>query len=97
MVLPFAHRSTPLDLTRDEWTATQELLRRQRDSIAAALRPDGWNIGWNIQPVGGQSVDHVHCHLIPRYQDEPFAGRGIRSWFKSAENARTGSDAVTFD
>jgi histidine triad (HIT) family protein len=88
MVLPWAHRPTPLDLDEREWRVTQELLRRHRDRIAETLRPDGWNIGWNVQPVGGQSVDHVHCHLIPRFRDEPFAGRGIRWWFKSADNAR---------
>ena len=83
MVLPWAHRSSPLDLTSEEWSITQELLRRARDRLSTSLQPDGWNIGWNVDPVGGQSVDHVHCHLIPRYRDEPFAGRGIRWWFKS--------------
>lgn len=88
MVLPWAHRQTPLDLTHDEWTTTQLLLRKQRERVGEERNPDGWNIGWNLFAVGGQSVDHAHCHLIPRYADEPFAGRGIRSWIKSAENRR---------
>lgn len=89
MVLPWEHRATPLDLDADEWAATQLLLRRQLERLAAELQPQGWNIGWNLHPVGGQSVDHAHCHLLPRYADERFAGRGIRSWIKSPKNRRT--------
>jgi histidine triad (HIT) family protein len=88
MVLPIAHRVAPWDLTVDEWQATHRLLRRLSEQLAASLRPDGWNVGWNVLPVGGQSVPHAHCHLIPRYADEPYAGRGLRWWFKRPENRR---------
>ncbi len=29
--------------------------------------PDGANLGWNIDPVGGQNVDHAHLHLFGRF------------------------------
>jgi diadenosine tetraphosphate (Ap4A) HIT family hydrolase len=48
--------------------------------------PDGWNVGWNVSTVGGQQVMHAHCHLVPRYHDEPHAGKGIRSWLKDPTN-----------
>jgi histidine triad (HIT) family protein len=86
MVLPWAHRPTAFDLTAPEWTSHHALLAQLRELVATRHRPDGWNIGWNVQPVGGQSVPHAHCHLIPRYATEPLAGRGIRSWIKAPTN-----------
>ena len=88
MVLPVAHRAAPWDLTDEEWAATQTLLRSVMRSVASLHSPQGWNVGWNVGVVGGQSVPHAHCHLIPRYADEPFATRGLRWWFKHADNAR---------
>jgi len=38
--------------------------------------------------VAGQTVSHVHLHIIPRFKDEPFAGKGIRHWLKKSENKR---------
>lgn len=88
MVLPVEHRQAPWDLNEVEWAATQVLLRRLRDQVDAMYAPQGWNVGWNVGEVGGQSVDHAHCHLIPRYGDEPYAGRGLRWWVKQPTNAR---------
>lgn len=43
--------------------------------------PDGYNIGMNCKEAAGQSVMHVHVHLIPRYKgdvDNPRGGvRGV--------------------
>ncbi|ASW54540.1 HIT family protein [Plantactinospora sp. KBS50] len=86
MVLPRAHRRTVFELTQAEWAATRDLLTELRAMIGRAHRPDGWNVGWNVDPVGGQSVLHAHCHLVPRYREEPLAGRGIRAWLKDPGN-----------
>ncbi len=88
MVLPVRHVASPFDLTAEEWASTRELLATLRDTLEDRFHPDGYNVGWNVQPVGGQSIPHAHCHLIPRYGDEPFAGRGLRFWFKSEKNRR---------
>jgi len=88
MLFPRAHRATPFDITADEWAATRELLLALRDQIDRDHRPDGYNIGWNVGAVGGQEVEHAHLHLIPRFADEPLAGRGIRHAFKQPSNAR---------
>lgn len=86
MVLPREHRATVFDLTEQEWRSTRALLTEMRALVDAAHRPDGWNVGWNVEPVAGQSIPHTHCHLVPRYRDEPLAGRGVRAWIKDPDN-----------
>jgi histidine triad (HIT) family protein len=86
MVLPRAHRATVFDLTDAEWMSTNRLLDELRSIVTQRHEPDGWNVGWNVDPVGGQSIPHAHCHLLPRYGDEPCAGRGIRAWLKDPAN-----------
>lgn len=50
--------------------------------------PDGFTLGWNIGEVYNQTILHCHLHVIPRYNDEPLAGKGIRYWLKQPENRR---------
>jgi diadenosine tetraphosphate (Ap4A) HIT family hydrolase len=54
-------------------------------------KPQGYNIGWNVGSVGGQEIFHAHLHIIPRYEDEPLAGKGIRYWLKQPQNKRRAS------
>ncbi|ACO46184.1 HIT family protein [Deinococcus deserti] len=88
IIIPKAHRPTVFDLTTEEWAATQTLLHQTRDHLDAGLAPDGYNVGWNVGELGGQHIMHAHFHVIPRFADEPMAGRGIRSHLKSVENRR---------
>jgi len=91
VIIPRAHRPTPFDLTPAEWAATRELLLQARDLLTARLGPDGFTLGWNCGPSAGQHVAHAHLHVIPRFADEPYAGRGIRYWLKSDANRRPGA------
>ena len=49
--------------------------------------PDGYNIGWNCGATGGQEICHAHMHVMPRFRQEPLAGKGIRALLKSDANA----------
>ena len=41
--------------------------------------PDGYNLGVNIGAAAGQTVDHLHLHVIPRYTDDvPDPRGGVR-------------------
>jgi len=54
-------------------------LMRQLKDLEAEQKPDGYNVGVNVGRAGGQSVLHVHLHLIPRYAgDHPNPQGGIR-------------------
>jgi len=88
IIVPKKHRETVYDLTLDEWNDTYELLHEAKKMIDAKFKPNGYNIGWNVGKVGGQEIFHAHLHIIARYEDEPFAGKGIRHWIKQSENMR---------
>jgi diadenosine tetraphosphate (Ap4A) HIT family hydrolase len=90
LIIPRQHRETVFDLTEEEWRATFDLLQRAKLWVDRQYAPDGYNVGWNCGPVGGQEVFHAHLHLIPRFKDEPLAGKGIRHWLKQDSNRRSG-------
>ncbi|WP_027963684.1 HIT family protein [Halalkalibacillus halophilus] len=88
LIVPVHHGATPFELTKEEWIATYDLLQEVKKHLDQKHQPDGYNIGWNSGSVAGQHIGHAHLHVIPRFQDEPYAGRGIRYWFKQKENKR---------
>ncbi|MUK88534.1 HIT domain-containing protein [Ornithinibacillus sp. L9] len=83
LIVPIKHRRTVFDLTNEEWNATYTLLQEVKKLIDVRYHPDGYNLGWNCETIGGQHIMHAHFHVIPRYKEEPFAGKGIRYLFKS--------------
>lgn len=88
LIIPRAHRENVFDLTPQEWQATYDLLKEVKDFLDQEYRPQGYNIGWNCGEVGGQEIFHAHLHVIPRFEDEPLAGKGIRYWLKQPANQR---------
>ena len=92
IVVPRQHRISPFNLTEEELTATFELLRAAKEEIDASLSPDGYNLGGNCGSSAGQKVEHTHLHIVPRFWDEPLAGKGIRYWFKQENNRRGGAE-----
>lgn len=68
------------DLEEGERASLMALLLRTRESLQAQYRPDGYNVGFNAGAAAGQTVSHVHIHLIPRYKGDVADPRGgIRS------------------
>jgi diadenosine tetraphosphate (Ap4A) HIT family hydrolase len=88
LIIPLTHRETAFDLTPAEWGATFSLLQEVKALLDKTYQPAGYNLGWNCGATGGQEIFHAHFHVIPRYTDEPLAGRGIRYWLKQPANRR---------
>jgi histidine triad (HIT) family protein len=86
VIVPVEHRPTVFDLTEPELLATFELLAVVKAWMDRTFTPDGYNVGWNCEAVGGQTVLHAHMHVIPRFRQEPLAGQGIRALLKADAN-----------
>ncbi len=70
LIIPKRHVADYFDLTEDEVEAMQALLREVKAIVEKRFNPDGYNIGVNVNAAAGQSVFHVHMHLIPRYKGD---------------------------
>lgn len=63
----------PVDRQASLWGAVATV----RSMLQEQLAPNGFNIGLNDGPAGGQTIAHAHIHIIPRYagdQDDPRGG-----------------------
>jgi diadenosine tetraphosphate (Ap4A) HIT family hydrolase len=70
LIIPLRHCDDFFDLTPEEIKGCLELLVAERNTIEEELKPDGYNVGINVGKAAGQSVFHVHIHLIPRYHGD---------------------------
>lgn len=79
LIIPRRHVGTFFETTEQERSSLLVLLGQTQQVLAAELHPDGWNIGINDGPAAGQTVPHLHIHLIPRYAgDSPDPRGGVR-------------------
>lgn len=76
LIIPKRHSETYFDLTKEEITAIFELSKKVKELLCNKYHPDGYNIGFNVQEAGGQSVMHAHMHVIPRYKGDSDNPRG---------------------
>ena len=82
LIIPKRHVADFFDLYQPELNAIHDLLSRQRQSIMHEDKTvTGFNVGINAGKSAGQTVFHVHIHLIPRRNgdvEEPRGGiRGV--------------------
>jgi diadenosine tetraphosphate (Ap4A) HIT family hydrolase len=80
LVIPHRHVGSFFDLSTEERACLLALLDEARRSIEVEHRPDGYNIGINDGPTAGQTVPHLHIHLIPRYAGDRTDPRGGVRW-----------------
>ncbi|WP_437952510.1 RHS repeat-associated core domain-containing protein [Sorangium sp. So ce296] len=77
LVVPRRLVPTWFDATADERAAIFELVDTVKRQLDAELHPDGYNIGINAGEAAGQTVMHLHVHVIPRFRgdvDDPRGG-----------------------
>ena len=67
LIISRRHVADYLALTETEMAAMNQLLRAARHRLTEDLHPDGFNVGVNVGMAAGQTIAHVHIHLIPRY------------------------------
>lgn len=66
--------------SQDERAALLALVERVKAQLDGELGPDGYNVGFNAGEAAGQTVMHVHVHVIPRYRGDRADPRGGIRW-----------------
>lgn len=77
LITPKRHAVTFFDATKEELAAIMELTFKAKEILDKRYNPDGYNIGVNVNYSGGQTIFHLHLHVIPRYEgdvDDPRGG-----------------------
>lgn len=76
LVVPKRVVATWFEATREERIAIMDLIDEVKGRLDAEHTPDGYNIGINAGEAAGQTVMHLHVHVIPRYRGDVEDPRG---------------------
>ena len=75
-IVPKRHVVSLFDLTPSEARQAYRLMRRAQDLLRRQYEPDGFTVGVNDGRAAGRSIDHLHIHVIPRYEGDVEDPRG---------------------
>lgn len=80
LVLPKRHIASIFEATKEEVAALWDALQHARTNLTKEYSPDGFNIGINDGLASGQTILHLHIHIIPRYKGDMSDPRGGIRW-----------------
>lgn len=80
LIIPRRHVASFFEVTLEERVALFEQLENAKIALDKEFSPDGFNVGINDGQAAGQTVMHLHIHLIPRYIGDRSDPRGGVRW-----------------
>lgn len=80
LIIPKRHVGSFFEINLEERDAIFNLLGQAKAAVTETHRPDSFNIGINDGPAAGQTVPHLHIHLIPRFNGDVSDPRGGVRW-----------------
>jgi histidine triad (HIT) family protein len=75
VVIPKVHAATLPDLPDDAVGGLFRAVKAAMGKVSRALRPVAMHVGWNQGADAGQTVFHLHVHVLPRFGR---GGRGVQ-------------------
>jgi diadenosine tetraphosphate (Ap4A) HIT family hydrolase len=80
LIIPRRHVDSFFEISTAEREGLLRLLDRAKSVLDKEFQPDGYNIGINDGAAAGQTVPHLHLHLIPRHLGDREDPRGGVRW-----------------
>jgi len=80
LIIPRRHVASFFGLTPEEQADLFALASKCKETLDAEFSPSGYNLGINDGQSAGQTIMHVHLHLIPRYEGDKEDPRGGIRW-----------------
>ena len=76
LIIPKNHVSSLFQLDQSQQLLVISLLEEAYKYLNSEYKPDGFNIGINDGVAAGQTVPHLHIHIVPRYENDQKDPRG---------------------
>jgi ATP adenylyltransferase len=70
LAVPFREVTDLTELTAAESADLMNEIIRAKQLLVRALKPDGFNIGFNLGSAAGGSIPHLHAHIVPRWNGD---------------------------
>ena len=71
LALPYREAGSLEDLSTEERHELMDLIVKAQNILTQALKPDGFNTGFNFGKAGGAGIPtHLHCHIVPRWNGD---------------------------
>jgi len=80
LIVPRRHEPDFFSLTPEEQAALVALVNPVRAVLGERFSPDAYNLGVNAGKAAGQTIQHTHLHVIPRYAGDVAEPRGGVRW-----------------
>ena len=81
LIITKNHRNDYFEITSEEAASIHKAIKAMKKTLDDTYQPQGYNIGVNNGEASGQTISHLHVHLIPRYthdMEDPRGGvRGV--------------------
>ena len=76
LIIPKKHFQSFFEATEEEVLDIYDLIHKSKALLEEKYSPDGYNIGINVNEAAGQTIMHLHVHIIPRHKDDVEDPRG---------------------
>jgi len=83
LIIPKRHFKNFFDATQDEILSIYDLLHKCKGLLQDKYNTNGFNVGINVGEDAGQTIMHLHVHLIPRYKGDVEKPKGGIRNFKT--------------
>jgi histidine triad (HIT) family protein len=70
VIIPKKHVKTLTDISDEKLQSLFLAVKKVQQTLQDKLNPLGFNGGWNNEEVAGQTVPHLHIHVLPRYHGD---------------------------
>lgn len=70
LLCPIRHISSFDKLTKEERTSLSSLMNDIKQALIKSFHAQGFNYAWNEGAIAGQTVAHLHLHIVPRIEGD---------------------------
>jgi len=80
LIIPKRHEGNFFNLNDIEQQNIISLMNLSKENLIQEFKPDGFNVGVNVGEYAGQTIQHAHLHLIPRFKGDVAEPKGGIRW-----------------